>query len=666
MLKKDLGQPSPHHSRQTIVCLALLCCTVSIFATDLHNAEKAIRMRDYGLAFSLYQDAALAGDFEAQHQLANLYQFGKGVDQSDEKALLWWKKSALNGHPAAQYNFAIKLMKSNPENAMAMLHDSAQQGYVPAQAYLDRVGAQSVSAVHSANSNIEFWLGLARNNAVDEMSQLKSAGQIIDQTDEVGRTALFAAVESGSSAAIEWLLTQGADPNHRDQYGNSPVFLAIAKDNAALLEILFGAGAKVDQTLPNGDNLLHYCIRYKHYELLPLLLDRGVPINQLNGSSWSPLDMAEYAGDQHLIKTLKASGANRGKAWTGMVSSNHNQMSADKFINANGTFTLTISDLAKVIVSGNVDLAAEIISKRPEMLAELLSDGSTLLGIAVKQSDTDMVTALLNAGANPNQTTATGISSLQIAATGHDFKVLELLLKAGANPLSVDENGLDLMGWAIMQGQASVAFALLDYLLADKRIGREALPIDRYILFSAQANNDAMAGRLLPLADTTVDDELGRNALWYAAHNKNPALIQQLLTTGMTVEPDHQGITPFYKAIELNCLICAQYLLGSSDINEQTLSGTTALMVAALAGNTDLSQWLLEQHADTELRNDQGNTALIYAVQADAIEVVRLLLGAKATISRKNKLGFSAVDIAKKHNSEIYTLLKSTSVLGIF
>ena len=107
-------------------------------------------------------------------------------------------------------------------------------------------------------------------------------------------------------------------------------------------------------------------------------------------------------------------------------------------------------------------------------------------------------------------------------------------------------------------------------------------------------------------------------------------------------------------------------LLTVSNINNQTPSGTTALMAAALNGNGEMTQWLLDRNADINIRNDQGNTALILAVHADSVEVVQLLMKAGAKPSRKNKLGLSAVDIARKQNPELLPMLKTKSLLGIF
>jgi len=49
-------------------------------------------------------ELALQDDADAQYELSYLYAFGKGVDQSDEKACFWCQAAAANGHAEAEYD----------------------------------------------------------------------------------------------------------------------------------------------------------------------------------------------------------------------------------------------------------------------------------------------------------------------------------------------------------------------------------------------------------------------------------------------------------------------------------------------------------------------------------------------------------------------------------
>lgn len=73
-------------------------------------------------------------------------------------------------------------------------------------------------------------------------------------------------------------------------------------------------------------------------------------------------------------------------------------------------------------------------------------------------------------------------------------------------------------------------------------------------------------------------------------------------------------------------------------------------MVASLNKDPSAVQWLLEQSADVSFRNGRGDTALIYAAQAGASEVVKLLLQAGANRLVKNKNGMRAKDFVPSEN----------------
>lgn len=62
------------------------------------------------------------------------------------------------------------------------------------------------------------------------------------------------------------------------------------------------------------------------------------------------------------------------------------------------------------------------------------SDGSSLLQLAVAAGRADVVTVLLDAGADPNRQAPAGGSALHVAAFGDDPALLQLLLARGGDP----------------------------------------------------------------------------------------------------------------------------------------------------------------------------------------------------------------------------------------
>ncbi|MBS1138133.1 MAG: sel1 repeat family protein [Proteobacteria bacterium] len=73
-------------------------------AGPLEDANDAYREKAYAKAAELWRPLAEKGDAEAQYSLGTLYAEGKGVEQNDATAFLWFQRAAHQGVAAAQYN----------------------------------------------------------------------------------------------------------------------------------------------------------------------------------------------------------------------------------------------------------------------------------------------------------------------------------------------------------------------------------------------------------------------------------------------------------------------------------------------------------------------------------------------------------------------------------
>jgi len=62
---------------------------------------------DFEQAFNAYLRAAKLGNKEAQVNLANLYDDGKGCIQDTRKAIFWYKKAVKLGCPQAANNIGV-------------------------------------------------------------------------------------------------------------------------------------------------------------------------------------------------------------------------------------------------------------------------------------------------------------------------------------------------------------------------------------------------------------------------------------------------------------------------------------------------------------------------------------------------------------------------------
>jgi TPR repeat protein len=108
----------------------------------------------------LYRLAADQGDADAQNNLGEIHESGRGVEKSPDQALQWYERAAERGLAAGQFNagrmWAIGAAgKSDAVRARAWLAQAEQKGVSQARQVLDWLdqhdeGTPSTSATSSS------------------------------------------------------------------------------------------------------------------------------------------------------------------------------------------------------------------------------------------------------------------------------------------------------------------------------------------------------------------------------------------------------------------------------------------------------------------------------------------------------------------------------------
>ena len=97
--------------------------------------------------------------------------------------------------------------------------------------------------------------------------------------------------------------------------------------------------------------------------------------------------------------------------------------------------------------------------------------------------------------------------------------------------------------------------------------------------------------------------------------------------------------------------------------DEADLFGRTLLMKAAKSGNEWQIKRLLESGADINLKDNDGWTALMYAVRYnEGLECVELLLNAGADVKLTNNYGLTAIALAASYNNNPQILTKLLNI----
>ena len=140
--------------------------------------------------------------------------------------------------------------------------------------------------------------------------RLLEASVDINHEDELGRSAIFSAVERGPDV-VRWCLSAGSEVDEPDNGGATPLFFAAQNGNAQVMRLLLDAGADPKRTTADGDTPLHAASKHEEVDAVFVLLEHGAQVDVVSGDGgMTALHNATlHACPRNVIKLLSA-GAN--------------------------------------------------------------------------------------------------------------------------------------------------------------------------------------------------------------------------------------------------------------------------------------------------------------------------------------------------------------------
>ena len=231
------------------------------------------------------------------------------------------------------------------------------------------------------------------------------------------------------------------------------------------------------------------------------------------------------------------------------------------------------------------------------------------LHTAAANGHAELVSYLLEHGADLEGVVLNGDSPLAMAVTSGHADVVRLLLDHGAKV-----NAGFYLHRACDCEHTHIARLLLDHGADVNRRGRGGLTP---LMIATLTNNLELVQLLVshPETDLTLADDDGNSPLCVASDRGYVQIIRTLLAHNADVnKPSRDTTAPLTRACRYGHMDAARVLVeAGANLDAQDKDGFTALSIACIRSHFDLAAYLLEAGADVKLMSPLKDSLLVYA-----------------------------------------------------
>ncbi len=292
---------------------------------------------------------------------------------------------------------------------------------------------------------------------------------------------------------------------------------------------------------------------------------------------------------------------------------------------------------------------------------------------AVRSGDLDVAKLYLRAGMNadsgeaPNPYRGTSHRTvLHVAAEIGQFKIAKLLIDNGANVNVRDSRGQQPLILASRGGSKEIVELLVSHG-AEINPAEKEPPSTPLIAAIGRGHYDIAKYLISKGADVHVISQSGYTALHAAAASGNPQIVELVISSNVDANAKAKdGVTPLRLAAQAHDQVDIATILinHGADVNVPDEDGRTALNWAVTMNHLRTVELLLQLGADVNVVDNLGTTPLHWAVlhdgesrykQSDIYKTVQLLLAKGASLDVVDKRGRTPSSMAK--SKEIVSLL---------
>jgi ankyrin repeat protein len=533
-------------------------------------------------------------------------------------------------------------VKDNSKEMIKILISSSKNGRVDSLNVKDATDGNTPLLI-AAERNDAQCLSLLLSSSISSSAAAAAAAVDLNIQNNRGKTILNLLIEHKAARAIQELLSKHSlDPNIPDAAHDNSTSLVLAMklrcfDIVRLLLDMPSTSnnsrsrCAVDSNICDihGNTALILACDMKHEEMAALLLKHGADPDMSNSEGDSPLIIATKNKSPEIIKLL---------------------------LKSNSCF--------KDVVDGKGNTAVIWAAWKgfPDCLKLLLDHGcwcnaqntvlkNTALCLVADKGDMDLVCLklLLTAGADPNIVDGNGEGPLHLATRNGSIESVKLLIKAGSDKDAPGHNGNNALLIAMKAMATGIGTVSRngtgDYGLTNG----QWMTLIKYLITDAQVNPNVQ------------DREQGSSPLMIAAGMVN-------------MGPSFNSTAGTVASAGIECMKMLLSAGSKTELQEGSGSKNTALLIATQRQNVEGVSLLLKYGADPDVRDCNGDSPIILAAKqqqqqpsssssegggappssSSCLEILKLLLKNGAYVDMKDNGGDTALIWAIKSRNIVF------------
>ncbi|XP_063079592.1 ankyrin repeat and SOCS box protein 2-like isoform X2 [Engraulis encrasicolus] len=312
-----------------------------------------------------------------------------------------WKK---------QLPFPDLVNKRNDENQTPLLVAVGRKNLACVQVLINAGGDPNI-ATRTGETAVYKACEMGTEEILDAL--LKAGGNPCRANIE-RNTPLHEAVGTKNVNMVKMLVEAGAKTWTTDSYGVEPLFTASQCGAADVLNYFIKLGGNINTQANDGATALYEASKNGHEECVKILLSKRADVNRTTKLGLTPLHVASKNGHVNVVLLLLPL-TSKGKIRRSGISPLH--LAAE----------INQDEVLEILIQEGLDVNMQLSTEYSKMYEDR---PSTALYFAVKASNVEGASMLLEAGANPNLDV---FNPLLVAVRKDNMEMASLLVEYGAN-----------------------------------------------------------------------------------------------------------------------------------------------------------------------------------------------------------------------------------------